>query len=204
MNDAIKGIPPLGNGSTSDNRLARIERALNRIIKFIGNMEDGFGIQFKPTNDMSSIRISAEGSGGGGGGGYVYDGEFAISRTASIKLGGEGESDKEAFFVNGGTVCVNGTRFTLQRKQVAINSNSGFIYLVLKDVEECGEHNWEVDFSDDYSDAIAYIQLGYYSRVQAGETNEHGNPVTPGTYSVVQTYLGGSGANMVVIEDCYS
>ena len=141
---------------------------------------------------------------GDGGESYVYDGEFAISRTASIKLGGEGESDKEAFFVKGGTVCVNGTRFTVERQQVAINSNSGFIYLVLKDVEECGEHNWEVEICDDYSDAIAWIELGQFSRVQAGETDEHGNPVTPGTYSVLQTYLGGSGANMVVIEDCYS
>ena len=141
---------------------------------------------------------------GDGGESYVYDGEFAISRTASIKPGGEGESDKEAFVVKGGTVCVNGTRFTVERQQVAINSNSGFIYLVLKDVEECGEHNWEVEIADDNSDAVAWIELGHYSRESDGETDGNGRPTTPGTYSVVQTYLGGSGANMVVVEDCYS
>ena len=134
----------------------------------------------------------------------MYDGEFAISRTASIKPGGEGESDKEAFVVKGGTVCVNGARFTVDEQQVAINSNSGFIYLVLKDVEECGEHNWEVEIADDNSDAVAWIELGHYSRESDGETDGNGRPTTPGTYSVVQSYLGGSGANMVVVEDCYS
>ena len=59
MLDAMKALPPLRAGITANGRIARLEVAVDRIIKFLANMEPGDGISFRPTKNGLSITIES-------------------------------------------------------------------------------------------------------------------------------------------------
>lgn len=147
MNGAIKGIPEVGVGSTANNRLARLERAVNRILKFIGNMEDGFGIQFKPTNDMSSIRISAEGTGGGGG---------SVDNMAwTATLGTNGDGDPVVNHLGGTVTFFGGAGTTFETAEYEIEEVGGewqdaYCYLFWDASHNNGAGRWTREIEDAY------------------------------------------------------
>lgn len=56
----IKSIEKLQKGTGGNGRIARIEKAVDAILQFLGNLAEGEGISFRVSRDKSSIAIHAD------------------------------------------------------------------------------------------------------------------------------------------------
>lgn len=159
MNDAIKGIPRLSRGNGADNRIARLEHAVDLLLKFVGGLEQGLGIQFKRTDNGQSIRIIAEGGSGGGPNNMAW--------TATL----DGEGNDAQITHLGGTVTFFGTggENTFESDTYDTDGDDAYCYLYWDASAESGQGSWDrlIDEdgypeTEDMDDGDVFIPLWKY------------------------------------------
>lgn len=135
MNDAIKGTPQLSRGNGADNRIARLERAVDLLLKFVGGLEQGLGIQFKRTDNGDSIRINAEGTGG----------------AAANNMAWTATADGDTISYLGGTVSFfgGGGEYTFDGDTHDTHGDDAYCFLYWDASAENGKGSWDIVVDDD-------------------------------------------------------
>ena len=171
-------MPSLPQPLRSGDPITRLVPWSERIIAYLRAITVRPSATVKVATTANGTTLTAAG-GGKGKGQARASGGYVYTGEFAISLLESGGGVQ----VKNGEVCVNGVRLTVEKQNIVISVTTS-LYLVVN-------NKFQVSIQKDTTQAIGYIKLGTVTKEDD-------------VYTIEQAYLGGTGANIVVAEECHN